>query len=54
MNTIILNQNIKYISSLFKPKTLMNFAEFSFVLLSISTFKEFNKLYLINQGKVKK
>ena len=29
----------------------MNFAEFFFVLLNLSTFKDFNKLYLINLGK---
>ena len=29
----------------------MNFAEFFFVLFSLSIFKQFIKLYLINQGK---
>ena len=38
------NKRLKKFSSLFKQKTLMNFAEFSFVLFSLSTFKEFNKL----------
>ena len=29
----------------------MNFVEFSFALFSLSSFKEFNKLYLLNLGK---
>ena len=41
-------------SYLLKRKTLMNFEEFSFVLVCLLTFKEFNKLNLININKYNK